>query len=661
MDPLWTPSPERVAASNLSAFVRFLEDRLNRSFSDYEQLHAWSCRHIDRFWELFVSFTEIRASEPARAILASSSMPGARWFDGMRLNYAENLLERSFTGPAIIGRVESEQSGSMPDTAGSETIDFIELKRRVARCTRGLRALGVERGDRVAGYMANVPEAIIAALACATIGASWSSASPDFGLKAVVDRFGQVAPRVLFASTHYRYKGRNFSTSAVVERLRDKIPSLQHIVSVRYPVGDGQIVGDGTWNELLGPDDDPPIEYEQVPFDHPLYIMFSSGTTGPPKSIVHGTGGTLIQHRKEHQLHCDLKPGDRLLYFTTCGWMMWNWQVSALSVGATVICYDGSPAYPDLLGIWRVVKETATTHFGTSGKHIESCMKALTPDAFSSLDNLPHTRMILYTGSPLSTTGYEWIYDVVKPDVHLAGIAGGTDILSCFVLGNPNLPVYPGEIQAKGLGVDAKAFDEDGQSIIGEPGELVCTQPLPCMPVGFLNDPDGIRYHDAYFDVYPGIWRHGDFVTFTERGGVVIHGRSDATLNPGGVRIGSAELYAALDTIEFVSGGVAVGYKPDDQSDEVIVLLLALLNETVLTEERIDQVCSVIRTTCSPRHVPRHIFQISAIPVTRSGKTVELSVKAILDGREVRNRNALSNPEILEEVAQIRTHLTSLR
>jgi acetoacetyl-CoA synthetase len=488
-------------------------------------------------------------------------------------------------------------------------------------------------------------------------------------LKAVVDRFGQVKPRVVFASTHYQYKGRPFYVAETILHLKNRIPSIETIVSVPYPTGtpvspgSASIAGNGSpspnraavyWSDLLGPDDDPEIEYVQVDFAHPLYIMFSSGTTGAPKCMVHGTGGTLITHRKEHELHCDLGPNDRLLYFTTCGWMMWNWQLTALSLGASIVCFDGNPAYPDLSSIWKTVNETRTTHFGTSGRHIESCMKGMTPDQLAKLDQLPNTRSILYTGSPLSETGYQWIFDSIKRDVHLAGIAGGTDIISCFVLGNPNLPVYAGEIQCRGLGVDVVAFDEDGRPIVGSAGELVCRQPLPSMPVSFLNDPDGDRYRAAYFEHFDGVWRHGDFVTITERGGAIMHGRSDATLNPGGVRIGSAELYAALDQVDFVTAAVAVGYQPSDQSDEVIVLLVALPKGEVLTDDRIDLVKTTIRHECSPRHVPRHVFQVSGIPVTRSGKTTELAVKAILHGRTVKNRGAMANPETLDEVEQIR-------
>ena len=659
MDPLWTPSLDRIARSNMTDFQLWLERRSGKPLPDYASLHEFSCDDLARFWDLFVEYTGVITHSPHTSVLANAKMPRARWFEGMTLNYAENILERHHDGPAIMYRIEPESGPTSEQGGFGGTISFDELRRTVARCARGLKSLGIGKGDRVAGYVANVPEAIVAALACASLGATWASASPDFGLQAVVDRFGQVQPKAVFASNHYRYKGRSFPTGRVVGQLKSRIPSIETVVSVPYPVGESEIVGDLDWSTFLGEDDNPVLSYEPVAFGHPLYVMFSSGTTGAPKCMVHGTGGTLLTHRKEHQLHCDLNPGDRLLYLTTCGWMMWNWQLSALSIGATVVCFDGNPAHPELSTLWKAVNETQTTHFGTSGRHIEASMKGLDESQLAELEGLPYTRSILYTGSPLSEMGYRWIYESVKPDVQLAGISGGTDILSCFVLGNPNLPVYAGEIQCKGLGVDVHAFDSGGNSITDEAGELVCTQPLPCMPVEFLDDADGSRYHDAYFDFYPGIWRHGDFVSFTERGGAIMHGRSDATLNPGGVRIGSAELYAALDEIDFVRGSVAVGFTPFGQSDEVIVLLVALDAGEELTDDRIEEVKSEIRTKCSPRHVPKHVFQISDIPVTRSGKTVELSVKAILDGREVKNRNALANPESLDDISAVRDLLST--
>jgi len=467
-------------------------------------------------------------------------------------------------------------------------------------------------------------------------------------------------PKVVFASTHYQYGGKIYRTDNVVKSLKNKLSSLEKIVSIPYPSEEAHVLGDTDWQAFLGRDDDPELILEQVDFQHPLFVLFSSGTTGAPKCIVHGTGGTLLQHKKELQLHSDIKPESNLLFFTTCGWMMWNWQLSALSLGATISLYDGNPGYPDLTAIWRLVGETGVSHFGTGGRFIESCMKRQPPVSHHDLGDLSRLSTILYTGSPLSDTGFRWVYETVKRDIHLAGISGGTDIVSCFVLGNPNLPVYAGEIQCKGLAVDVTAFDENGEEARGEPGELVCRKPLPSMPIAFLNDPDGEKYRDAYFDVYPGIWCHGDFVEFRESGGVVIYGRSDATLNPGGVRIGSAEIYAALDHLSYLSGAVVVGWKPPEQSDEIIVLLVVLSDGSSLDEEMEKEIRRGIREQCSPRHVPTHIFQIPAVPVTRSGKTVELSVKAVLSGKPVANRNALANPQVLEAIEQIREKLLEM-
>jgi acetoacetyl-CoA synthetase len=652
--PLWTPSDERIRTSRMTDFATWAAARTDRRFDSYKDLHEWSCSDVGRFWRLFQDYTQLLSTGSQEPPLVPGAMPGVTWFEGIRLNFAENILERGFSGPAIVYRIEPDERRSHDRGGFGGEISFQELRGLVARASRGLRAAGVRPGDRVAGFTANVPEAVVAALACAAVGATWSSASPDFALQAVTDRFGQVKPVLVFASTHYRYKGRTFETRRVVEQMKTAVPSIRQIVSIPYPVGNAPRMGDTDWETFLGPDDEPVLAYEQLPFAHPLYIMFSSGTTGAPKCMVHGAGGTLLQHRKEHQLHCDLGPGDRLLYFTTCGWMMWNWQLSALSVGSTIVCYDGSPAHPELTTLWEAVQETGTTHFGTSGRHIEASMKGLPDDAIASFGGLPETRTIMYTGSPLSEAGYEWVYQNVKRDVHLAGIAGGTDIISCFVLGNPTLPVYPGEIQCKGLGVDVQAFDESGRSVVGEPGELVCVQPMPSMPTKFLDDPGGERYRSAYFEKYPGIWRHGDFITITERGGIIIHGRSDATLNPGGVRIGSSELYGALHAVDAVTGAVAVGWIGPGRSDEQIVLLVSLVSGTTLDEQTVRAIRNAIRETCSPKHVPQHIFQVSEIPVTRSGKTVELSVKAILAGRNISNRNALANPEALTEIEEIR-------
>ena len=649
---LWRPDQSVIANSNMTAFARYAAEETGIPFPDYQTLHRWSVDCLEDFWHLFLKFTHLTHDGNPHPVLSNLKMPGARWFENIRLNFAENIFAPNLPGVAIQFEIEEQ--------AYSAAYTFDELRAEVARCAAGLQSVGIKEGDRVAGYMANVPEAVIACLACASIGAVWSSASPDFGLAALCDRLSQVAPRLVFASTHYRYAGKIFDTGKVVSALKNRIPTLETIVSVPYPVGEGDLAGDTSWRAFLSTIDEATLDFKRLPFAQPLFILFSSGTTGAPKCMVHGAGGTLLQHRKEHQLHCDLKPGDAMLFYTTCGWMMWNWQLSALSSGASICRHRGNPGYPDLSAIWQVVDRLKVTHFGTSGRFLEACMKHRPEFAYGAFGKLEKLRSILYTGSPLSEDGFRWVYQTVKRDIHFAGISGGTDIVSCFILGNPNLPVYAGEIQCKGLGVDVAAFDDQGHEVHDAPGELVCRKPLPSMPVEFLDDADGEKYRQAYFDVYPGLWRHGDYVQFTATGGAIVYGRSDATLNPGGVRIGSAEIYSALDKVDSVKGSVVIGWQPPGQADEVVVLCVVLAPGAQLDDQLQNEIRRTIRRQLSPRHVPKHIFQISEVPVTRSGKTVELSVKAILAGTAISNRNALANPQILESFKQVRRDLLLL-
>ncbi len=637
MSPLWSPGAARQSATHLRIFWRCVERRTGRRFADYAALHRWSVTEPAAFWAEVAAYCDLRFDVPGADVLCDASrMPGARWFPGAQLNFAANLLRYRDARPAIIFRDESGRR---------RELSHAELYRQVAAIAAGLRAAGVVAGDRIAGFVPNSPEAVIAMLAAASIGAIWSSCSPDFGADGVLDRFSQVRPKILFAADGYRYGGKRIDCMPVVAELARRLDGLERVVVFPFLAAEpaiNDVPRAVAWSAFAGSDTD--IEFAALPFDHPLYIMFSSGTTGAPKCIVHGAGGTLLQHLKEHQLHTDLDREDRFFFFTTCGWMMWNWLVSGLASGATIVLYDGSPFKPDPGSLWRIVDEEGITVFGAGARYFASIEKSsFTPRTQGKLDSL---RTIQSTGSPLAPASFDYVYDSIKQDVALQSISGGTDLLGCFALGNPLGAVYRGELQCIGLGMAVEIFDAAGHALApGQKGELVCTQPFPSMPVGFWNDPDGAAYHAAYFARFPNVWAHGDFAERTVHGGLVIHGRSDATLNPGGVRIGTAEIYRQVEKIDAVLDCVAVGQ--DWQDDTRIVLFVVLREGVELDAALRARIRDLVREHASPRHVPAKICAVPDIPRTRSGKTAELAVRAILQDEPVSNAKALANPEAL--------------
>ena len=639
--PIWSPSLERIAASRLSEYRAFVEAHGGPEGDDYDVLHAWSVEQPAAFWQSVWDYTGICSSVRAETVLKDGDrFPGAQWFPGARLNYAENLLAGGESGPAIIGYLE---------TGARSELSWPELKQGVARIARALTALGVEPGDRVAGMLPNVPETVVAMLATASIGAVWSSCSPDFGVHGVLDRFGQIDPKVLFVCDGYHYGGKVFNCTGKVERIAEQLDSLSAVVSIQVLDGIPLPEGVTPWSTFGAEanQDAAAIEpaYRQLPFDHPLFIMYSSGTTGAPKCIVHGAGGTLIQHLKEHQLHVGLRPGDRLFYATTCGWMMWNWMASALASGVTLVVYDGSPFHPGPETFFNMVDQEQISVLGVGAKYISSIEKAgLKPSQSHELSAL---RTMLSTGSPLSHEGFQYVYRDVKADLCLASISGGTDIISCFVLGNECLPVYEGEIQCMGLGMSVAIWDENGQPVSGDRGELVCDRPFPSAPIGFWNDPEGERYHSSYFATYPGVWAHGDFAEMTAQGGMIIHGRSDAVLNPGGVRIGTAEIYRQVESFDEVVESVCVG---QDWGDDTRVILFVILREgEALNDALAHRIRQKIRDETTPRHVPAQILAVTDIPRTRSGKLAELAVRDVMNGKTPKSTEGLSNPEALDQ------------
>jgi len=635
---LWEPSAERIAQANLTAFIAHGNQRWQAGAHDHASLYQWSIEAPERFWESVWDFCGVIGDKGAAPYLVDGQrMPGARWFPAARLNYAENLLRRRDGDTAIVFWGEDKVK---------RRLSHAQLHALVSRLAQAMRALGVVPGDRVAGFLPNMPETVAAMLAASSIGAIWSSCSPDFGVQGVLDRFGQIEPKVLFCVDGYHYAGKTHDTLERVREIAARLPTLQRVVVVPYlspaPAIDGLAQAD-TLDAFLAGHAAGEIAFERLPFDHPLFILYSSGTTGVPKCIVHGAGGTLLQHLKEHRLHTDLKRGDRLFYFTTCGWMMWNWLVSGLASEATLLLYDGSPFHPGPGVLFDLAQAERMTVFGTSAKYIDGIAKVgLEPRRTHRLDSL---RTMTSTGSPLSPESFEYVYRAIKDDLLLSSISGGTDIVSCFVLGSPLLPVWKGEIQARGFGLRVEVFDDAGNSVVGEKGELVCTAPFPSMPVRFWSDPDGRKYHDAYFARFPGIWCHGDYMEITARGTSIIYGRSDAVLNPGGVRIGTAEIYRQVEQLPEVVESLVIGQ--DWEGDVRVVLFVRLREGLGLDQDLVKRIKQQIRANTTPRHVPARVCQVADIPRTKSGKIVELAVRNVVHGLPVKNQEALANPEAL--------------
>ena len=633
-DPLWSPSAERVASTHLQCFInRFAPDS-----EDYAALHHWSIESPDEFWRAVSEYCGLRLSQQPTAIVENSDqMPGARWFVNAKLNYADNLLAGDPSRQAI---VFANERGFRRE------LSLGELRREVGAIAQALRSFGIGPGDRVAGILPNSPDCVVAALATASIGAVWSSCSPDFGSASLLDRLSQIEPKLLFGVDGYYYAGKTIDCLGTLRYVVDRLPSVKNTIVTQYA---GIDIDPDNRNGFHAFSDlskiDAKLSFVQVPFDHPLFIMFSSGTTGPPKCIVHSTGGTLLQHLKEHQLHTDIQPGDRVFYYTTTGWMMWNWLLSSLASGATLILYDGAPLHPDPGVLWRLAEDERITIFGTSARFLS----ALEKSGFEPAENfeLPSLKAILSTGSPLAPSGFDFVYSKIKPDLMLASIAGGTDLISCFVLGNPMLPVYRGEIQCAGLGMDVQILDTGGQAVSGEKGELACGSPFPSMPIEFWNDASGSAYQRAYFERFPSVWHHGDFAELTVHGGIVMHGRSDATLNPGGVRIGTAEIYRILAQLPEIADSVVVSQAWEN--DTRIVLLIVLTGSCGLSARIKQKICDALRSNASPHHVPARIVAVRDIPRTLSGKISERAVSDAIHGRQVANQTALANPDSLDD------------
>ena len=633
--PIWKPNESQILNANVTKFISFVNQERGLKLSNYWDLHQFSIDHSDNFWRLCADYCGAVGdfSGPERV---GESMVDSQWFPEAKLNFAETMLSRRDEKDAIVFRGENKIE---------LRLSFSDLYLQVAKVQSHMRSCGVGPGDRVAAFLPNHPAAIIGMLATTSIGAIWSSCSPDFGRQGVLDRFGQIEPKMIFVVDGYYYNGKAHDTIERVKSFLDDLPSVEKVVMVEYiQTYTGDIENCSTLLEITSNLPDKEVEFKQVPFDHPLYILYSSGTTGAPKCIVHGHGGTLLQHLKEQQLHADIRKDDRVFYFTTCSWMMWNWLVSALASKATLMLYDGSPFYPGAKALWDFAEAEKFTLFGTSAKYIEALQKVgFSPKSGRNLEAL---RGMASTGSPLSAEGYDFVYSEIKDDLHLASISGGTDIVSCFVLGVPTLPVYRGEIQAPGLGMDVQVWNDEGESVRQQRGELICAQSFPSRPVFFWRDEGGQKYYSAYYEHFEGVWAHGDFAEITKHGGVVIYGRSDAVLNPGGVRIGTAEIYRQVDKIEAVLESIVIGQ--EWKNDVRVVLFVKMREGQELTDSLIQEIKLVIRTECTPRHVPAKILEVGDIPRTKSGKIVEISVRDIVHGLEIKNKESLANPEALE-------------
>jgi acetoacetyl-CoA synthetase len=642
--PLWTPSIEQIAAAPITAFMRAASEKAGVEFSSYADLHRWSVEERETFWTLVWDFCGVIGDRGDTTLVDGDRMPGASFFPDATLNFAENLLQKAGRTHALVFRGEDKVE---------RHLSWDELRALVSRLQQLFVSFGVRAGDRVAAMMPNMPETIAAMLATASLGAVWSSCSPDFGEQGVLDRFGQIEPVVFIVPDGYWYNGKAIELADKIAAVSKRLPTVRHVLIVDYLGVAGDVADSIDKAEALDAALEPfaatKISFERLPFAHPLYILFSSGTTGVPKCIVHSAGGTLIQHLKEHRLHAGIVDGDRVFYFTTCGWMMWNWLVSALASGATLLLYDGSPFHPDGNVLFDLADAEKMTHFGTSAKFIDSVRKAdLHPIRTHDLSTV---RTISSTGSPLSPEGFRFVYEGIKSDVHLASISGGTDIVSCFVLGVPTEPVWSGEIQGPGLGLAMDVWDDAGRPLLGEKGELVCTRAFPAMPIGFWNDPDGKKYHAAYFERFDNVWCHGDFAEWTPHGGMIIHGRSDATLNPGGVRIGTAEIYNQVEQMPEIAEAICIGQDFDD--DVRVVLFVRLAAGVTLDDDLEKRIRARIRTGASPRHVPARIIAVADIPRTKSGKITELAVRDVVHGRAVKNKEALANPEALDLFANL--------